>query len=585
MKRILLFASALLLAMADSASLAVFASAQAAALDTPVVIMGAGDIAQSGTSLMANATSTGDLIRAAAPNFAFTLGDNAYPDGSATDYTTKYSPTWGSFKSITKPVPGNHEYHANPPSGYLGYFGAANVTNTVDGGVYYAWNIGNGWRAYALNSEVDMRATSPQAMWLKNDLAANPDKHYIAMWHQPRFTSLGAHGPRTNEADIWNVLMAAGTDIIMEGHNHFYERFAKMSGNGTVDATGIRSFIVGSGGDETYQITSIANSSLFHNDVDYGVLKLTLHANSYDWEFVASGRGFQNGTHIDTGRRGAVLDSGTDATNKTVGPSPTSTTTTVTVTPTALPVPTDTPTPTITPTPAALDDFTCYKAGATSGSVKFAGISIPPVVTLVDQFGSSTVQVKKPNFLCAPTNKLSGDPTAPTHPEHLTGYPIKNLVKPVFRTKIKVVDQFNVSGLFVDARKQVHLFVPTAKNLSATPPTPAAFVTDHFECYKSTVTSGTPKFVAVPGVTLQDQFGSMTVTVKKPTFLCNPVDKNGEDPTAPTRPNHLICYQIKQTDPVKFAKRTELFVNNQFGPEALDAKKPALLCVPALTTP
>lgn len=205
--------------------------------------------------------------------------------------------------------------------------------------------------------------------------------------------------------------------------------------------------------------------------------------------------------------------------------------------------------------------------------MKFPGIANPPGVSLVDQFGSSTDAVKKPGFLCAPTNKLGEDPTAPTHPEHLTGYPIKNLVKPVFPMNIKVVDQFNVSGLFVNAKKQAHLFVPTAKNLSATPPPPAAFVTDHFECYKTAVTSGTPKFVAGPGVTLADQFGSMTVTVKKPAFLCNPVDKNGEDATAPTHPEHLLCYAIKQTDAVKFVKRKGIFINNQFLPETLDTKE------------
>jgi hypothetical protein len=344
MRRIPIFASAALLVLASSASLAV-ASVQAASADRPVVIMGSGDIAESGTATMTNATSTGDLIRAAAPTFAFTLGDEAYPDGSATDYSTKYDPTWGSFKSITKSVPGNHEYTSDPPSGYLGYFGAANVTNPVDGGAYYAWDIGNGWRGYALNSEIDMSASSAQVRWLKNDLAANPDLHYLAMWHQPRFTSLGEHGPRADEAAIWDVLVGAGTDIVMQGHNHFYERFAKMNGNGAVAATGIRSFIAGAGGNQTYPITSAAANSQFHNDIDYGVLKLTLHANSYDWGFVESGRGFQNSTHFDTGRKGVVVDSGTDVTNKTVGPSPTSTVTT-----TSGPPPTTTTAPPTTTT-------------------------------------------------------------------------------------------------------------------------------------------------------------------------------------------------------------------------------------------
>jgi len=259
----------------------------------------------------------------------------------------------------------------------------------------------------------------------------------------------------------------------------------------------------------------------------------------------------------------------------------------VTATVTPAPTGTDTPTPAETPTatPSPLDHFTCYKAGATSGSVKFPGIPNPPGVSLVDQFGTSTAEVKRPKFLCAPTNKLGEDPTAPTHPEHLTGFQIRNSTAPTFPTNIKVVDQFNTGGLFVDAKRQSHLLVPTAKNLSATPPTPTMFVTDHFECYKVGVTSGTPKFMPVPGVTVQDQFGTMHVDVKKPKYLCTPVDKNGEDPTAPNHVPHLMCYQVKQVDPVPFMKMVGIFVNNQFGPEQLDAKKPSDLCVPALKNP
>src|SRR6185369_10346241 len=120
---------------------------------------------------------------------------------------------------------------------------------------------------------------------------------------------------------------------------------------------------------------------------------------------------------------------------------------------TPTPTTTATPTPTATPTGNPLDHFTCYKAGATSGSAKFAGIPNPPGVTLDDAFVTGTVEVKKLKFLCAPTDKNGEDPTAPTHPEHLKGYQIKYAVKPVLPTHINVVDQFNPSGLFVDAKK------------------------------------------------------------------------------------------------------------------------------------
>lgn len=243
-----------------------------------------------------------------------------------------------------------------------------------------------------------------------------------------------------------------------------------------------------------------------------------------------------------------------------------------------------TATPTTTPTPGG-DHFTCYKASASSGSVKFPGIPNPPGVSLVDQFGASTVEVKKPKYLCNPTDKNGESPGAELHTEHLEGYQIKNAAKPVLPTGIEVVDQFNPSGLFVDAKKASHLLVPSVKSVVSTPPTPAMFTIDHFQCYKVVVTKNTPKFTTVSGVTLLDQFGAMTVDVKKPKFLCNPVDKNGEAPGTETHVDHLMCYQIKQTDVVKFVKITHLFVNNQFCAEVLDAKKPSELCVPALKNP
>lgn len=342
MKRFLLFASALLLVTAGSASLAVITSVQAAVVDTPVVVMATGDIAEGGAMTMANATATGDLIRAAAPKFVMALGDEAYPDGSASDFATKYDPTWGSFKSITKPTPGNHEYHVNPPAGYLGYFGAANVTNSVDGGVYYAWDIGNGWRGYALNSEIAMSTSSAQYRWLQTDLNAHPGVHIIAYWHQPRYLSGTIHSDNTSATPIWDLLRAKGTDIVMGGHEHSYQRFAKMNSAGALDSAGIREFVAGAGGNQTYPLASTAHVGLQKgNGTDYGVLKLTLHAGSYDWAFIASGRGFAGGPTVV---KDTVLDSGTETTNlatATTTPPPTTTTTTTTA-----PAPTTTTTAT-----------------------------------------------------------------------------------------------------------------------------------------------------------------------------------------------------------------------------------------------
>jgi hypothetical protein len=280
----------------------------------------------------------------------------------------------------------------------------------------------------------------------------------------------------------------------------------------------------------------------------------------------------------------------------TTGPVPTLTPTatpggpTVTPTATALP-PTPTPTatalpPTPSPTPTATtvpDHFTCYVAGPSKGAAKFANRT---GVGLIDALGTSTVTVKPPKYLCAPTDKLGEDPTAPAHTEHLEGYQIKPDAKFVVRPDVAVVDQLNAGGLIVDVKKPAFLLVPAVKAPNGpTPPLPSDFATDEFQCYVTAAAKNAAKFVSVPAVSLHDQFGTMTVDVQKPKLLCAPVDRDHGDPAAPVHPAWLACYQVKQTDKLKFTKQTNLFVNQSFGPETLDAKKPALVCGPATVTP
>jgi hypothetical protein len=228
------------------------------------------------------------------------------------------------------------------------------------------------------------------------------------------------------------------------------------------------------------------------------------------------------------------------------------------------------------------DHFTCYRSGASKGSLKFPGVPNPPGTTLVDQFGSSTVAVKKPTVFCAPTNKNAEDPTAPLHPEHLRAYQVKPAAKPVLPGNVLVTNQFG--SLRVDVKKPSRLLVPTAKSLVPPPPASPAPLTDHFQCYQVKITKGTDKFVPVANVTVQDQFGTMIVTVKKPTALCAPVNKNNEAPGADTHPGHLMCYQIKQTSTPKFARVSGALISNQLGQETIDVKAPAEICVPSLKT-
>jgi hypothetical protein len=232
--------------------------------------------------------------------------------------------------------------------------------------------------------------------------------------------------------------------------------------------------------------------------------------------------------------------------------------------------------------PAALaqvDHFTCYKARTTSQTARFITV---PGVSLVDALGSSSVDVKRSRMLCAPTNKNGEDPTAPSHPDHLEDY---QTMRPAFTAILnqKVTDQFGT--IFVDLRKPVSLQVPTAKSHTASPAAPTNPAVDHFQCYKVRTSANSARFVTIPGVTIQDQFGTMTVDVKRPRRLCLPANKRNEEPGAENHPDHLMCYGIKQTSQPLFTTQSPLFINNQFGPLTLDAKRPLELCVPALRNP
>jgi PKD repeat protein len=292
-------------------------------------LAGAGDIATgpAGSALFINAMSTGDLIRslqAKHPGLTvFTTGDNAYEIGSPTNFATAYDPTWGSFKSITKPIPGNHEYGTAGAAGYYGYFFGGNV----QGNEYYAYDVGPYWRAYALNCQIACGAGSAQQQWLRADLSAHPGRHYLGYVHPPRYTS-GSHSDYTGLSALWADLQAAGGEILLTGHNHHYERFAEMNATGGLDPTGMREIVVGSGGRKLYPFKATPHvGSEFRNATHYGVLTLTLHANSFEWQWLGSGRcqsGFGTAAIFSDcpEATGAVLDSGTEATDTILSATP-----------------------------------------------------------------------------------------------------------------------------------------------------------------------------------------------------------------------------------------------------------------------
>ena len=249
-------------------------------VNTESILIGAGDIAGCGAGFSDEATAA--LISQYSTATIYTLGDNAYPEGAATDYTGCYAPSWGTFKARTRPAPGNHEYHQAGATPYFDYFG----TNAGPAGRgYYSYEVG-GWHIVSLNSEIDVSATGAQATWLKQDLAAHPTACTLAYWHRPLFTSGSMHAGATAMVPLFTILYDAGAELVLSGHNHQYERFAPQQADGTRnDGRGIREFVVGSGGAGLYDFGAAKPNSQARYK-GYGVLKLTLRPTSYSWEFM-----------------------------------------------------------------------------------------------------------------------------------------------------------------------------------------------------------------------------------------------------------------------------------------------------------
>lgn len=247
------------------------------------IFVGAGDIAACGSN---GAEATARLLDRT-EGTVFTLGDNAYESGSAEQFRDCYEPTWGRHKARTYPAPGNHDYATPGADGYYDYFGER---AGPDRRGYYSFELA-AWHIVSLNSEIAAGPDSEQAQWLQADLAAHPATCTLAFWHRPIFSSGGVHGNDPHMRAIWEILARAGADVVLSGHDHLYERFAPQTSDGLADPHGMREFVVGTGGASLYGWGQIRPNSEVRYNEGYGVLKLTLHAASYDWEFVPDGAG------------------------------------------------------------------------------------------------------------------------------------------------------------------------------------------------------------------------------------------------------------------------------------------------------
>lgn len=248
--------------------------AEAVAATDPV-IAAAGDICWTDQTAC---EGTATLLDQISPDAVLTLGDNQYDDGALVDYNTYYKPHWGRHDFHVHPSPGNHDFHIADAQGYRDYFGAHAPSLT------YSFNLG-AWHLVSLAGAGI--PVSTQNTWLQSDLASNAGKCILAYWHEPRFSSGTTHGSDSSMEPLWTTLYNAHAAIVLNGHEHMYERFAPQSPSGAADSNGIREFVVGTGGTlGDYPIgTPLANSQV-RNNTTAGVLKLTLHSGSYDWRFV-----------------------------------------------------------------------------------------------------------------------------------------------------------------------------------------------------------------------------------------------------------------------------------------------------------
>lgn len=222
------------------------------------------------------------------------LGDVQYEDATLAKFNEVYDRWFGQFRSITEPVAGNHEWYTEGAAGYFDYFGSRAGTAEKP---WRSFSPVKGWRIYLLDSNCEFVGgcgpDSPQGRWLTNELQQSKEQCAVAAWHHPLHTSGGYNGDEATmkrAQPLWNLADAGGVDVVLNGHDHIYERFAPID-----DMT---QFTVGSGGKELYEIGPKADRSQVRIDDRVGVLRLTLASDgTYDYAFIDA----SNGKVVDAG--------------------------------------------------------------------------------------------------------------------------------------------------------------------------------------------------------------------------------------------------------------------------------------------
>lgn len=249
----------------------------------PARIVAAGDIA--------SCSSSGDEATAKLLDRSYgtvlTVGDNAYEDGTASEFTSCYSPSWGRHRARTEPALGDHEFGSSTTaSAYFDYFGAVTTVGARGKG-WYSRTIGE-WHVVTLNANCDIvscAAGSEQEKWLRADLAAHPARCTLAVLSTPLYSSGSRHGGSSAVRPLVKALLDHKADVMLSGDDHVYERFAPQNEWAQAKTSGIRQFVVGTGGKSLYGFgTPKANSQVRYN-ATFGVLALDLSWNKYTWSY------------------------------------------------------------------------------------------------------------------------------------------------------------------------------------------------------------------------------------------------------------------------------------------------------------
>lgn len=259
--------------------------------------MGAGDIATCGEENMGDENTAAIILQQIEQypqTMVFTSGDNAYGEGRTVEFNNCFGPSWGQFKDRVRPSLGNHEYMTDMAQPYFTYFGEAAGPSGVS---YYSYDLGN-WHMVALNSNCNEIACGPnsqQAQWLREDLTNNQKVCTLLYWHHPRFSS-GLAGGSGSVNTFWKLANEFGAEVVVNGHDHDYERFAPMDAEGNASPTGVRQFIVGTGGGYLRDWGETRPNSEARYNESHGVIQFRLYPDSYEWQFFPT-----EGTFSDSG--------------------------------------------------------------------------------------------------------------------------------------------------------------------------------------------------------------------------------------------------------------------------------------------